>query len=64
MKSLAETNPALGRRGIRLLLAYPELPKTYLRAVLELAREYEVRVLVPMATRAQDVTAVKDLLAQ
>jgi phosphoenolpyruvate-protein kinase (PTS system EI component) len=34
MRFLAETNPSLGRRGIRLLREYPELLKTHLRAVL------------------------------
>jgi phosphoenolpyruvate-protein kinase (PTS system EI component) len=62
MKFLAETNPALGRRGIRLLREYPELLKVQLRAVLELAREFDVRVLVPMVTLAEDVAAVKECL--
>ena len=64
MRFLAESNPSLGRRGIRLLREYPELLMTHLRAVLELAREFDVRVLVPMVTLAQDVTVVKDVLAQ
>ena len=61
---LAETNPSLGRRGIRFLREYPELLKTQLRAVLELAREFEVRVLVPMVTLPDDVAVVKDYLTQ
>jgi len=61
---LAETNPSLGRRGIRFLREYPELLKTQLRAVLELAREFDVRVLVPMVTLPDDVAVVKDYLRQ
>ena len=61
---LAETNPSLGRRGIRFLREYPELLKTQLQAVLELAREFEVRVLVPMVTLPDDVAVVKDYLTQ
>jgi phosphoenolpyruvate-protein kinase (PTS system EI component) len=61
---LAETNPALGRRGIRFLREYPELLKTQLRAVLELSREFDVRVLVPMVTLPDDVSVVKDQLKQ
>jgi phosphoenolpyruvate-protein phosphotransferase len=61
---LAETNPALGRRGIRFLREYPELMKTQLRAVLELSREFDVRVLVPMVTLPDDVSVVKDQLRQ
>ena len=61
---LAETNPSLGRRGIRFLREYPELLKTQLRAVLELAGEFEVRVLVPMVTLPDDVSVVKECLAK
>jgi phosphoenolpyruvate-protein phosphotransferase len=64
MKFLAETNPSLGRRGIRLLREFPELLKAQLRAVLALSREFDVRVLVPMVTLAEDVVAVKVYLAQ
>jgi phosphoenolpyruvate-protein phosphotransferase len=61
---MAETNPSLGRRGIRFLREYPELLKTQLRAVLELGREFDVRVLVPMVTLPDDVSVVKECLAK
>jgi phosphoenolpyruvate-protein kinase (PTS system EI component) len=61
---MAETNPSLGRRGIRFLREYPELLKTQLRAVLELSREFDVRILVPMVTLPDDVSVVKDQLTQ
>ena len=64
LRFLAETNPSLGRRGIRLLLEYPELLKTHLRAVLELTKEFDVRVLVPMVTLPDDVAVVKENLTQ
>jgi phosphoenolpyruvate-protein phosphotransferase len=64
MKFLAETNPSLGRRGIRLLREYPELLRTNLRAVLELSKEFDVRILVPMVTLPDDVAAVKAYLTQ
>ncbi len=64
MRFLAETNPSLGRRGIRLLREYPELLKTHLQAVLELAKEFDVRVLVPMVTLPDDVAIVKEYLSQ
>ena len=64
MRFLAETNPSLGRRGIRLLREYPELLKTHLRAVLELAKEFDVRILVPMVTLEADVVGVKEELSQ
>ena len=61
---MAETNPFLGRRGIRLLREYPELLKTQLRALLELAKEHDVHVLVPMVTLPDDVLVVRECLAQ
>jgi phosphoenolpyruvate-protein kinase (PTS system EI component) len=61
---MAETNPALGRRGIRLLREYPELLKTQLAAILELSRDFDVRLLVPMVTLPTDVLVVKEALIQ
>src|SRR5690606_3073940 len=45
-----ESNALLGRRGVRLLLNYPDLITTQLRALLALAREREVLIMVPMVT--------------
>lgn len=59
---MAETNPALGRRGIRLLLEYPELLATQLSAVLELFGEFDIRVLIPMVTLPSDALEVKKQL--
>lgn len=64
MKFLAETNPSLGRRGIRLMRAYPALMDVQLRAVLELCREFEVAVLIPMVTLPEDVAAVREPLSR
>jgi phosphoenolpyruvate-protein kinase (PTS system EI component) len=47
-----------------LLREYPELLKTHLRAVLELSREFDIRVLVPMVTLPEDVEIVKECLVQ
>jgi len=64
MRFLVETNPSLGRRGIRLLREYPQLLETSLRAIVELSREFDVRVLVPMVTLPDDMTAVRECLTQ
>ncbi len=64
MKFLAETNPSLGRRGIRLLREYPEILRTNLLAVLELSKEFDVRVLVPMVTLPDDIAVVREILTQ
>jgi phosphoenolpyruvate-protein kinase (PTS system EI component) len=61
---LAETNPALGRRGIRFLREYPGLLQTQLRAVLEISSEFDVRILVPMVTLPDDVAVVREQLMQ
>lgn len=59
---MAEANPALGRRGIRFLLEYPELLTTQLAAILELSREFDIRVLIPMVTLPGDILMVKEQL--
>ncbi|MDO3720747.1 phosphoenolpyruvate--protein phosphotransferase [Marinobacter sp. chi1] len=55
----SESNPALGCRGVRILKEYLELLKTQLRAILALSQEYDVRLLIPMVTLAEDVMVVK-----
>lgn len=64
LKFLAESNPSLGRRGIRMLLAYPELLEMQLRTLLKLSRQFEMSILVPMVTRPDDMIAVKERLVQ
>lgn len=54
-----EDDPFLGRRGVRLLLKYPDLLDTQLKALLELARDQDVHILVPMVTLAGDMARVR-----
>jgi phosphoenolpyruvate-protein phosphotransferase len=61
---LAETNPALGRRGIRLLREYPRLLETQLRAVLQLSEEFDLSVLVPMVALPEDIATVRECLTR
>jgi phosphotransferase system enzyme I (PtsI) len=44
----AESNPALGLRGIRLLLRHPELLETQLAAILRAGAAGPVRIMLPM----------------
>ncbi|MCF7947809.1 MAG: phosphoenolpyruvate--protein phosphotransferase [Spirochaetia bacterium] len=60
VESFFEHNPSLGCRGIRFLLEYPHFLKTQLRALLQLSREYELSVLVPMVTLPQELIKVKE----
>jgi phosphoenolpyruvate-protein phosphotransferase len=60
----AVANPLLGRRGVRLLLDYPRLAQTQLAALLRLAQEQDIRVLVPMVTLDDDIRAMRELFEQ
>ena len=57
-----EEDPFLGRRGVRLLLRYPSLLDTQLKAFLEFSREQNIRILVPMVTLAEDMVQVRSRL--
>jgi phosphoenolpyruvate-protein phosphotransferase len=63
LKLPSEDNPFLGRRGVRLLLHYPDLLDTQVKALLEFSREYDVRILVPMVTFAEEMARIRDLFA-
>ena len=57
-----EENPALGLRGVRTGLAYPQLLRTQLRAVLGLRARARCRLLLPMITDVEDLHAVRAIL--
>jgi phosphoenolpyruvate-protein phosphotransferase len=61
---LAETNPVLGRRGIRLLIRHRRLMETQLRAILKLADDFDVSILIPMVTLPHDLVAAREDLAR
>ena len=54
----SEPDPFLGRRGVRVLLEYPELLEAQLRAVLEVSQHFSIGVLIPMVTTECDVIQV------
>ncbi len=58
----AEENPALGLRGVRTSLAYPQLLREQLRAILAVAGPGECRLLLPMITDVTDVAQVRGVL--
>jgi phosphoenolpyruvate-protein phosphotransferase len=58
---LTDTNPALGLRGIRLLLRRPELLETQFAAILRVSAIGPVRVLLPMVTTVGEVRAARDI---
>ena len=58
---LVDANPALGLRGIRLLLRQTGLFETQLAAVLRAADAGPVRVLLPMVTTVAEVRSARDI---
>ena len=57
---LSDVNPAMGLRGLRLLLRRPELFETQLAAILRAAAFGPVRVLLPMVTTVAEVRAARE----
>ncbi|MFD2139377.1 putative PEP-binding protein [Ancylobacter oerskovii] len=66
LPGLVEGGPGslLGERGIRFLLAHPDLARLQARAILRVAAEGEVGVLLPMVTLPQEVAAVARLFEE
>src|SRR6266550_3613488 len=57
-----ELNPLLGKRGVRLLLDYPQLARTQLKTLLRLSQAQDIRILVPMVTLERDMQQMRELL--
>ncbi len=61
----AESNPFLGKRGIRLSLAYPDLFVTQLRAILRAgAGTTGIKIMFPMVASLEEVRAAKEYLSE
>jgi len=58
-----EQNPFLGWRGVRVLLARPELLMPQLRALLRASAFGPTRIMVPMVTDITEMRAVRSMLA-
>src|SRR5205085_724453 len=58
-----EDNPALGLRGLRTSLAFPELLRTQLRAILRL-RSPQVRILLPMVNELGELRVARAMLRE
>lgn len=59
-----EPNPFLGWRSIRVCLDEPEIFRPQLRAVLRIAADRDVRLMLPLVMQVDEVTATKGLLAE
>ncbi|HYZ63881.1 MAG TPA: putative PEP-binding protein, partial [Acetobacteraceae bacterium] len=56
---MMDANPALGMRGVRLLLRQQELFETQLAAILRAAVTGPVRVMLPMVTNVAEIQAAR-----
>ncbi|HJS92763.1 MAG TPA: phosphoenolpyruvate--protein phosphotransferase, partial [Solirubrobacteraceae bacterium] len=59
-----ETNPFLGVRGIRLTLERPDVLSTQLRAILRVAADHPVKVMLPMVATLGEIEAAREALAR
>jgi phosphotransferase system enzyme I (PtsI) len=59
MGIVRERNPFMGMRGIRYLLAHPELFKTQLRAILRAAAGRRARILFPMVSSLSELRTIR-----
>jgi phosphotransferase system enzyme I (PtsP) len=62
MEPIAEENPALGWRGIRITLDRPALLRTQLRALVRAAGSGELRIMIPMVSELAELVAVRGLI--
>jgi len=59
-----EANPFLGVRGIRVGLERPDVLATQLRAILRVAAEHPLKVMLPMVATIDEIEAARAILAQ
>lgn len=58
----AGANPAMGLRGVRLLLHLPELLKHQLMALVKASEDGPLNILVPMVTCVEEMEQIRDLV--
>lgn len=63
-KDRVQTNPALGRRAIRLSLAEPRMFQTQLRAILRASKYGPIKLLIPMLAHAHEIDQTLAALEQ
>jgi len=65
---LAETNPMLGTRGVRLAILRPEIYAMQVRAILRAARALderpELEVMIPLVAYEQELDLMRELVAR
>lgn len=61
LNSKHDDDSFLGRRGIRFLLEYPELLYTQFNALVKVANDFNIRILVPMITFSHEMKIVREI---
>ncbi len=59
-----EPNPALGLRGLRFLLENPDVFKPQVEAMLRVARDFPVRILLPMVATCEEFEEGRAFIAE
>ncbi len=59
-----EANPFLGWRSIRVCLDQPEIFRPQLRAILRASLQHDLRVMLPLVTRVDEVERTREILAE
>ena len=62
LRTPAEDNPFLGRRGVRVCMDEPELFVTQLRAILRATMHGDVRIMVPLVNTGSEIDVIRKLL--
>lgn len=56
-----DPNPALGLRGLRLLLRHPKVMETQLAAILRVSDDGPLRIMLPMVTTLAELRAAREI---
>ena len=63
-KRVAEGNPMLGWRAIRVCLDQPEIFRPQIRAILRAAAHTKLRLMIPLVTRLDEILRTRELVAE
>ena len=63
-RRLAEGNPMLGWRAIRVCLDQPEIFRPQIRAILRAAAHAKLRLMLPLVTRLDEVLRTREMVAE
>lgn len=62
LKFPIESNPFLGRRGLRYSLSNPKIIKTQVSAILRAASRGNIKLMLPMVARIEEIDAFMEIL--